>query len=94
MPNRIDEAVDVTLAPNGEPRAFIWRRFEYEVVGVPQAFYRRLAWWQSPGDPSRIDHELWRVEASDTGLLDDARTYDLARSPDDAGAWVLETAWE
>lgn len=93
MPTRVDEAITVTLSPDGEPRAFVWRRFEYEVLGVPQPFYRRRAWWRDRGDLARIDSELWRVDATPTGVASDSRTFDLARRPDEEG-WVLALAWE
>ncbi|WP_028244963.1 DUF6504 family protein [Pseudoclavibacter soli] len=94
MPEKIDEPVTVVLSPEGEPRSFVWRRFEYEITGVPQAFFRRRPWWQPATGPTaavleRIDRELWRVEASCTG--DDFLTYDLAREPD--GQWRLQLAW-
>lgn len=93
MPVRVDEPITVTLSPEGEPRSFVWRRFEYEVFGVPLAFYRRRPWWREQRDLSQIDHELWRVEASPTGVMDDARTYDIARFADEGG-WRLAFAWE
>lgn len=91
MPAKIDEPVTVTLSSEGEPRSFVWRRFEYEIAGVPQAFFQRRAWWQT-GTPTleRIDQELWRVEASCTG--DQFVTYDLLHLPD--GQWRLQLAWE
>lgn len=93
MPTQVDEPITVTLSPEGEPRAFVWRRFEYEIFGVPQAFFRRRSWWKDAEEPSHIDQELWRVEASSTGTFEDAHTYDIARhnTPD---GWRLSLAWE
>lgn len=123
MPVRVDEPIAVTLSPDGEPRSFIWRQFEYEVFGVPLAFFRRRSWWREQeneqrgsqraqqygtqrhdtdclaGDPAtgadltRIDHELWRVEASATGLVEDARTYDISRFHGE-DVWRLILSWE
>lgn len=93
MPTNIDEPITVTLSSEGEPRTFVWRRFEYEVIGVPQAFFKRRSWWRERDDLARIDQELWRVEASCTGTSDDAHTYDLARHGD-TEAWRLALAWE
>ncbi|KAB1658501.1 DUF6504 family protein [Pseudoclavibacter sp. CFCC 11306] len=45
MPRKIDEAITVELSHEGEPRSFVWRRFEYEIVGVPQSFFHRRRWW-------------------------------------------------
>jgi hypothetical protein len=60
---------------------------------VPQAFFRRRSWWKDAEEPSHIDQELWRVEASSTGTFEDAHTYDIARhnTPD---GWRLSLAWE
>lgn len=94
MEQRLDEPVTVTLAPNGEPRTFVWARFEYEVIGQPQAYHRRddVGWWRRRGDPTRIDRPYWRVEATATGDAADAQLYDLARRPDGKG-WLLARAW-
>lgn len=94
MPRQVDEPITVALSPEGEPRRFVWRRFEYEVIGVPQSFFRRTRWWQQPAVRlARIDRELWRVEATSTGDMADVRTYDLASGPDGEG-WRLALEWE
>ncbi|MCD7100685.1 DUF6504 family protein [Pseudoclavibacter sp. 13-3] len=103
MPCKIDETITVALSHEGEPRSFVWRRFEYEIVGVPQSFFHRRRWWHAPQESptasgasttcatrQRVDQELWRVEASCTG--DDFHTYDLLRLPDDG--WRLQLVWE
>lgn len=93
MPTRVDEPITVSFAVDGEPRSFIWRRFEYEVVGVPQAFFQRRKWWQQQSDLSRIDRAMWRVDATSSGRADDIHTFDLASGP--AGEeWILMLAWE
>lgn len=95
MPVRVDEPITVTLSPEGEPRSFVWRRFEYEIIGVPLSFFRRRQWWREKAAESltQIDDELWRVEASSTGLTVDAKTYDIARQSGPEG-WRLALAWE
>jgi len=92
MPREVDEPITVTLSPEGEPRAFVWRRFEYEVLGTPLAFFRRLPWWRTRGSLQRIDQEFWRVEATATGTMDGARIYELARAGEKG--WLLATEWE
>ncbi|NKE09634.1 MULTISPECIES: DUF6504 family protein [Kocuria] len=90
MPTMIDQPISVAVAPDGEPRSFMWGPYEYEVVGVPQAFFRRRKWWREAGDLARIDQELWRVEASCDSA--EFRLYDLLRRPD--GGWALYVQWE
>lgn len=41
-------------------------------------FFRRRPWWREREELTRIDYELWRVEASSTGTSNDAHMYDLA----------------
>ncbi|MCY7286970.1 MAG: hypothetical protein LH624_01630 [Cryobacterium sp.] len=48
-------------------RAFIWNRFEHTIIGQPQAVRTRTSWWENAGTPTRIDTELWRVDASRGG---------------------------
>lgn len=94
MPTKIDEAVVVQLAADGEPLRFTWRYDEYVVIGVPQVFFRRSSWWQQPAEKTAlIDRELWRVVATPTGETGDARTYDLALGPGETG-WQLKLVWE
>ncbi|MFC4245156.1 DUF6504 family protein [Gryllotalpicola reticulitermitis] len=82
----------MALSPDGEPRSFVWRRFEYEVIGQPQSFYQRRNWWRELGsDLLRIDKEFWRVEATCDG--DHVASYDLLRLGDGDG-WQLMLAWE
>lgn len=88
-----EEPVIVELAPNAEPRLFVWNRFVYEVIGQPQQFFERDAWWRQRSGMNRIDREFWKVEATPTGDATDATTYDLARRPDEEG-WMLARAWE
>ncbi len=90
MPRTVGETIAVKVAVDGEPRSFVWARFEYEVLGQPQRFHRRRSWWQERGDLDQIDHELWRVEATADGTH--ARSYDLLQRPD--GEWVLAFEWE
>ena len=89
MPQIIDSPVDVVLGAGGDPRAFIWNRFEHTVVGQPQAVFKRTRWWENGGAPVRIDTELWRLDASRGG--EDQRRYDLRH--DDDGSWVLALDW-
>ena len=98
MPQRVEEDVDVHESASGEPLSFTWRGFEYEVIGLPQPFFRRRLWWRDssetmPGqvaDLTRIDQQLWRVEATDDGRT--TRLYDLLRAP--GHRWTLQVAWE
>jgi hypothetical protein len=55
VPQIIDVPVDVELSADGDPRAFIWNRFEHTVIGQPQAIFTRTRWWENPsGIPSRM----------------------------------------
>lgn len=92
MPRRVDEPITVTLSPEGEPRSFVWRRFQYEVIGTPLTFFRRLPWWRTRGSLTRIDEEFWRVEATLTGAAESARIYELARAGEKG--WTLFAEWE
>lgn len=90
MPQIIDVPVDVELSADGDPRAFIWNRFEHIVIGQPQAIFTRTRWWESPsGIPPRIDTELWRLDASRGD--EEQHRYDLRRDTD--GSWVLALDW-
>lgn len=90
MPEHHDDEIAVVVDAEGQPASFVWRRFEYFVVGIPQRFYRRRgAWWRQPRLIDRLDSELWRVEAAMLG--DQARSFDLRREPE---CWFLELAWE
>ncbi|MDO9063515.1 MAG: hypothetical protein Q7U41_03080, partial [Microbacterium sp.] len=75
-------------AADGEPRAFGWRGWEYEVIGVPE----RLA-------PPALRFSRWRVRASCDGsslvtatLLHIPPEPDCAGGggPDDPGGWVIQ----
>ena len=90
MPQIIDAVVDVELSVDGDPRAFIWDRFEHTVIGQPQAIFTRTRWWEGAGGvPSRIDTELWRLDASRGD--EEQHRYDLRRDID--GSWVLALDW-
>lgn len=89
MATIVDEAVDVDLAADGDPLAFVWKRFEHRVIGQPQALFSRQAWWTGDSSPARIDIETWRVDAA-RGDEEPTR-YDLRR--DTAGRWTLAVAW-
>ena len=89
MPSIIDKRVDVVLADNGDPLAFIWDRFEHTVIGQPQAIFQRHSWWEDASIPKYVDTELWRLDASRGG--DEQRRYDLRRDFD--GNWVLALDW-
>ena len=90
MPQIIDAVVDVELSIDGDPRAFIWNRFEHTVIGQPQAIFTRTRWWENGGGvPSRIDTELWRLDASRGD--EEQHRYDLRRDTD--GSWVLALDW-
>lgn len=93
MPEEVDEPITVAFSPEGEPRSFVWRRFEYFVTGVPQAFFRRRNWWKDRQPLTRIDQELWRVEASSSGASTDAHLYDLIRQTE-VEEWRLALNWE
>lgn len=89
MPREIDDLIEVDTASSGEPLSFVWQRFEYDVVGQPQAFFRRPEpWWSGGRSLSRVDQELWRVAATRDGS---ERTYDLRRESE---GWVLALEWE
>ena len=89
MPRQIDDPIEVVIADSGEPSSFIWQRFEYEVTGQPQAFFRRPDnWWSAGRTLALIDQELWRVTATRDG---DEHTYDLRREPE---GWLLSLQWE
>jgi len=89
MPCKIDATVDVILAKNGDPAAFIWDRFEHTVIGQPQAIFTRHPWWETSAIPTLIDTELWRLDASRGGA--EQHRYDLRRDAD--GSWVLAVDW-
>lgn len=89
MPHIINTPVDVELSEDGDPTAFIWDRFEHTILGQPQAIYARTKWWETAGSPTRIDTELWRVDASRGG--EEQHRYDLRREAD--GSWVLALEW-
>lgn len=89
MPQIIDARVDVELTSEGDPRAFVWNRFEHTVIGQPQAVFKRTRWWENAGAPTRIDTELWRLDASRGG--EEQHRYDLRRGAD--GAWTLALDW-
>jgi hypothetical protein len=89
MPQIIDTRVDVELSADGDPRAFTWDRFEHTIIGQPQAVFSRTRWWENDGVPTRIDTELWRVDASRGG--EEQHRYDLRRAGD--GSWVLALDW-
>jgi len=94
MPQIIDTTVQVELSPGGDPRAFVWDRFEHTIIGQPQAVFTRTRWWEdssekSTGAPIRIDTELWRVDAAKGG--EDQHRYDLRHDAD--GTWVLALDW-
>lgn len=85
----IDELVDIVLTDDGEPAAFVRGRFEFEIVGQPQAHFTRSAWWESSSAPERIDVEFWRVDAGRD--VDDLTRYELRHDAD--GSWSLAAAW-
>ena len=89
MPQIVDSPVEVVLADNGDPTAFIWDRFEHTVIGQPQAIFTRRSWWETAAIPTLIDTELWRLDAS-RGDAPQHR-YDLRRDAD--GSWVLAVDW-
>ncbi|MFO7691244.1 MAG: hypothetical protein R6W83_11960 [Cryobacterium sp.] len=89
MPQIIDTEIDVVLTSDGDPKAFIWNRFEHTVIGQPQAMFTRTRWWEKAGAPARIDTELWRLHASRGG--EEQHRYDLRRDLD--GSWVLALDW-
>jgi hypothetical protein len=89
MPEKIDAEVDVILSDEGDPTAFIWDRFEHTILGQPQAVFTRGRWWDTNTIPTRIDTELWRVDASRGG--ETQHRYDLRRDVD--GTWVLALDW-
>jgi hypothetical protein len=89
LPHIIDAPVDVELSADGDPRAFIWNRFEHTVIGQPQAVFKRTRWWEDQGTPTRIDTELWRLDASRGD--EEQHRYDLRRGTD--GSWVLALDW-
>ena len=89
MPRNIDVIVDVILAKNGDPAAFIWDRFEHTVIGQPQAIFTRRPWWETTRVPTLIDTELWRLDASRGDAVQ--HRYDLRRDAD--GSWVLAVDW-
>ncbi|MBG6059981.1 hypothetical protein RCH16_003438 [Cryobacterium sp. MP_M5] len=88
MPQIIDTRVDVELSADGDPCAFVWNRFEHTIIGQPQAIFTRTRWWETPGTPTWIDTELWRVDASRGG--EEQHRYDLKR---DADGWILALDW-
>ncbi|PXA67327.1 hypothetical protein [Cryobacterium arcticum] len=89
MPQIIDAEVQVELSEDGDPQAFVWDRFEHTIIGQPQAVFTRTRWWENEGTPTRIDTELWRVDAA-RGTEDQHR-YDLRHDAD--GTWVLSVDW-
>lgn len=89
MPEIINKPVTVELSEDGEPTAFILDRFEHTILGQPQAIFTRTAWWETAGSPTRIDTELWRIDASRGG--EEQHRYDLRRDAD--GTWVLTLDW-
>ncbi|MBC7762859.1 MAG: hypothetical protein H7201_13925 [Candidatus Saccharibacteria bacterium] len=89
MPQIVDSPVEVVLADNGDPTAFIWDRFEHTVIGQPQAIFTRHRWWETSAIPTLNDTELWRLDAS-RGDAPQHR-YDLRR--DAGGSWVLAVDW-
>lgn len=89
FPRIIDARVDVELSADGDPRSFIWNRFEHTVIGQPQAVFSRTSWWENDGVPTRIDTELWRLDASRGG--EEQHRYDLRHDVD--GSWVLALDW-
>ena len=89
MPQIVDSPVEVVLADNGDPTAFIWDRFEHTVIGQPQAIFTRRSWWETAAITTLIDTELWRLDASRGGAVQ--HRYDLRRDAD--GSWVLAVDW-
>lgn len=89
-PTRLDTVVEVIVNPDGDPTSFIWDRFEHIILGQPQAIFRRTKWWETGQAPTRIDTELWRIDASRGGEEPQHR-YDLRRDAD--GTWVLALDW-
>lgn len=91
MPQIIDVAVDVALTDDGDPSSFVWDRFEHTVIGQPHAVFTRTRWWEDGAVPTRIDTELWRLDASRSGSDAELHRYDLRRDAD--GTWVLALDW-
>lgn len=89
MLETIDSPITVLLTRDGDPSGFILDRFEYDIVGQPQAHFVRRPWWDAGAAPDRIDTEIWRVDAGRT--RDDLTRYDLRRGTD--GAWFLAATW-
>jgi len=89
VPEIIDKPVQVELTEDGDPSSFILDRFEHTILGQPQAIFKRTFWWETAGSPTRIDTELWRIDASRGG--EQQHRYDLRRDAD--GSWVLALDW-
>ncbi|WP_158252965.1 MULTISPECIES: hypothetical protein [unclassified Cryobacterium] len=51
--------------------------------------FKRTRWWENEGTPTRIDTELWRLDASRGG--EEQHRYDLRRGTD--GSWTLALDW-
>ncbi|MWV32473.1 hypothetical protein [Rathayibacter iranicus] len=84
-----DSPIEVTLTDDGEPAAFVLERFEYDIIGQPQAHYTRSVWWDGTSSPNCIDTEFWLVDAARDN--DELTRYDLRRDAD--GTWYLTAAW-
>ena len=89
MPQIIDTEVQVELSADGDPQVFVWDRFEHTIIGQPQAVFTRTRWWENDGTPTRIDTELWQVDAARGD--EDQHRYDLRHDAD--GTWVLSVDW-
>lgn len=67
------ESVDVSCAPDGQPRELRWGGRSYTVCAEPVRWYERRQWWaeecRAPlgSGPGLVDHEIWRVQVLATG---------------------------
>jgi hypothetical protein len=86
------ESILVRTAPNGAPHSFRRGDRNWRVAAEPARWFERVRWWTAesrlPRGASRVDVEVWQVQAA-LGLRGSGlRTFELVRDQL-GGGWSL-----
>lgn len=93
---RIDELVDVTVNPKGEPIGFGWRGGAYLVLSKPVRWFARREWWVESARVQRgigagvLEVEMWRLVAENQIARAEKNQYELIHNVvDNKNVWKL-----